>query len=589
MESMYQHAGPRPEQELIELSDSEDMYSANEEEMVQANLNNRRLAQALNYLSAEGGEDSPPTFISRVNRIHDALLQRLPHETRAFDTKLYRRVRAMVLDIQREFDNAARQATPQLESDEDLPEYYTPSATEEVLYRTEEPSPSPTPVPTRPASYSKTLGPKHHGDDDSAQRERVFRYGGPGNEPERWCKDYPGILPFPETHLMARWESLKIDYNLSRSKDDKNVETNVPLGHEQLKPYFDLPQYESGSRFKLPVVSKEVQNFVQKCVGSLGDVVIAFNNKGRTEGIGKDYSPRAFLEQFEVGDQASPKIVSPTQLRRALAITPTKPQVLSDGSTGTIPSKRDSPAFIEDCLYEANNLSGIRTVTGSSPLAQRSSSLKPHTSSNSVRAGSAIRAFDKKVRRSSGAQAAVELATSTKKPSPIRTLSHVEIPKRGRGRPRKSSLVPVASPTPITPIESSLGKRKPSAGSQPYSPPKSSIKKVLRDAKGQKSTQWKNVGFVEAPIALEEDNDDPTYPASPIHAIKPPVRATTAGLSKAAATGKQAGNRRTPLKVREERVSPEEYEQRMGKVKGIAKAADRVTRGTTRSGRKFAV
>ncbi|KAH7078903.1 hypothetical protein BKA63DRAFT_563570 [Paraphoma chrysanthemicola] len=548
---------------MIESSDLEEMNSTGLENLSQADLNNRRLAQALNYLDSEGGEDSPSTFISRVNRINDALLGPLREQGSAFDTKLYQRVRAMVLDLQQDFDSAAHEATPQSESNEDVPEYYTPTAAEEALYRASDSSPSPTPASTRAASAPRPLASRRPGS-DNVQRDRVFKYGGPNNNPENWHKDYPAILPFPETHLMAHWESLKIDYDLSRSNDSRVVGTDVPFDHPQLQRYFNLLQYESGSRFRHPAVSKDVQKMVSQhgTAIRLDSVVDAFNKGGTSnDGSGK-YCPRAVLEKFTVDKQAPPNVVSPTQLRQALATTPTKPRVINTNSTG--------PRAIP-----------------SSPLAHLGSSSKSRATPTPKRAGAAIRAFEKKVRQSSGAQTAAdaEHGIPTKKPSPVRTMTHVEIPKRGRGRPRKIVQKADIDPVPSTPVETNLGKRKPSAGSQPYTTPKSSIKKTLRDAKRQKTTPAKTVGFVEAPIALQGDSEDPNDSASP---VKRPVRPATAGGSKAAVVGKQARKKRAP-KTTEEIVTAEEYERRIGKGKGIIKVDEGVKRGTTRSGANFAV
>jgi hypothetical protein len=243
-----------------------------------------------------------------------------------------------------------------------------------------------------------------------------------------------------------------------------------------------------------------------------------------------------------------------------------------------VPSKLES-------LYKTNDIPGKHPDDQAEHLAREASSSKSHTTPTPARAGPAIRAFEKKVRQSSGAQAAAERNVSAKKPSPIRTVTHVEIPKRGRGRPAKSSLISDISPMPDTPIESSLGKRKPSASSQPYSPPKSSIKKVLRDAKRQKVAPSKTVGFVEAPAALEEDSEDLNYPASP---IKRPVRAATAGVSKATVAGKQARKKRT-TEVADEPITAEEYAQAMRKGKEFMKVAEVFKKGTTRSGTNFAV
>ncbi|KAH7078205.1 hypothetical protein FB567DRAFT_552222 [Paraphoma chrysanthemicola] len=573
--------------EVIESSDLEEMNSTGSENLSQADFNNRRLAQALNYLDSEGGKDSTSTFISRVNRINDALLEPLYEQGSAFDTKLYRRVRAMVLDVQRDFESAAHEATPHSESNEDMLEYYTPTTAEEALYRASDSSPSPTPASFRAPSAPRPLAPRRPGS-DNVERERVFKYGGPKNDPEIWHKDYPAILPFPETLLMAHWESLKIDYDLSRSKDSSVVETNVPLNHPQLQRYFNLPQYESGSRFRHPAVSKDVQKMVSQYGTTirLDSVVDAFNKGGIGNDGSEKYCPRAVLEKFTVDKQAPPDVVSPTQLRQALGSTPTKSRFSSTGNTGTVPSHLNSPTLFQNCLDETDNASGPHAIP-SSPLTNAGSSYKPRATPTPTRAGAAIRAFEKKVRQSSGSQAAAnaEHVVPTKKPSPVRTMTHVEIPKRGRGRPRKN---PEIEPVPSSPVKKSLGKRKPSADSQSNTTPESSIRKTIHVTKRQKTTPAKTVGFVETTTALEEESEDPNHPASP---VKRPVLPATAGASKASVAGKvgkQARKKRAP-KTTEEIVTAEEYERRMVKGKGIVKIAEGVKRGATRSGANFAV
>jgi hypothetical protein len=128
-------------------------------------------------------------------------------------------------------------------------------------------------------------------------------------------------------------------------------------------------------------------------------------------------------------------------------------------------------------------------------------------------------------------------ATFSTRSKPVYTttrLSHVAIPvKKPRGRPTKNP----KAVTTAKPSESALGtssiplKRKASLGSQPYETPKSSIKKVLRDIKRRKPS-----GFIEAPIVLEEDSEDPNYPASPVR--RPTRRSASKSASEAVAVGK---------------------------------------------------
>lgn len=303
MAARYQRPAMRRTPQIVELSDS-DEYSMSDDAPTQQDLNNRRLTQAMNYINEEGGDDSAATFMDRVGRINDALLQQLPQQgSAAFDPELYRNVRAMVQDVYRDYEDAVHDGSTPIETEDDLQEFLDPSA-QEALYRADsDDSSPPTPTPAAgPSAPYKALAPRSRASNDNVERGRTFKYGGPDNEVENWHKNFPGSLPFPETIKMAHWESLKIDYDLSRSKEDTIVETNVPFTHPQLLQYQNLPQYESGSRFKLPAVSDEVR----RAVGAVGDLqaaVDAFNKGDQSEGTKKDYAPRIALERFRVGQQ----------------------------------------------------------------------------------------------------------------------------------------------------------------------------------------------------------------------------------------------------------------------------------------------
>jgi hypothetical protein len=123
---------------------------------------------------------------------------------------------------------------------------------------------------------------------------------------------------------------------------------------------------------------------------------------------------------------------------------------------------------------------------------------------------------------------------------PRKTATHVAIPPRSRGRPPKNR-TPVAHPPPLvtyTPIvkstpvpipnapTTSLGKRKPSLGSQPYSAPTSSLKKSLRETKKQKISPVKSVGFVDS---LDEDSSDANYEAETVKKTRKASKAAKAG------------------------------------------------------------
>jgi hypothetical protein len=294
--------------ESIELSDSkvERGHSTSENAPSQQNPHDRRLTQALTYLQEEGGDDSPATFIDRVNRIDDALLQELAHQGDSFDHKLYRRVRATVLDAQREFDEAAGEGSLRSDSEDEVLELYKPSLDEEALYRGDTPDESSSPSPRgAPALAVQNRGPRQTGPKINAERQRVFRYGGPRNDPENWNVDFPGSLPFPETFLMAHWESLKLDYDLSRPKTGGAVGTNVPFTHVELQPFFHLDQYESGSRFKLPPVKDADQNAIGNIGyhGTVDSILDNFYHHNNPAFEKRNYAPRLFLERLNVRKQ----------------------------------------------------------------------------------------------------------------------------------------------------------------------------------------------------------------------------------------------------------------------------------------------
>lgn len=290
---------------LVDLSDSESIYSISEEEVTDRDVNDRRLTQAINYMAEEGGDDLPPTFMSRVDRIDEALLQQLPQRGGDFDPKLYRRLRVLVLDAQREFEEAAAENFNLIEADDDdLPEYYIPSTEVHALYKEADEAESPVAKHPKTPLEPRLRDSEDNVPEDNVKREWEFKYGGPGNEPEIWNRDFPAILPFPETMQMAHWESLKIDHDLSESikPGAKPVETDIPFDHPLLDEYKNLHQYDSGSRFKLPVISPSDKERINK-LGTeqkLKKIVEDVNMGDRDQEIVKDYVPRLFLEKFVV-------------------------------------------------------------------------------------------------------------------------------------------------------------------------------------------------------------------------------------------------------------------------------------------------
>jgi hypothetical protein len=435
--------------------------------------------------------------------------------------------------------------SPQLEDDEYSTHSYSTTAFEEALCQRNDssPSPSPNPVVAVRVSNSRAFASRRPEPKDNVQRERKFKYSGPDNEVENWYRDFPASLPFPKTLMMAHWKSLKIDYDLSRLDQDIIVEKDVPLHHEQLQSYFNLDQYESGSRFKLPKVSKEDQETISRygTAQKLNKVVDDFYQLTSTQDGVKPCAPHMFLEQFEVGYQSkyflrhtivgktNEELVAPrvhlasfSQIRRSMNVSPS-PQIRP------IPTKRTSLAPSEGCIYKTDNAPVVRSEINLTDSLPRPRATLMARSSHG-RSSPAFRRISKAVRRARSASLITEQAASSSKPgsgsdsTTTRLVTHVATPKRNHGRPCKTSLPVVSNPPNPS---SSLGKRKPSTGSQFYTPPTSSMKKVLRDAKKLKTSPRKMVGLIET---LEDDSEDPNYPASP--AKRPARNKTTAGRSK---------------------------------------------------------
>ncbi|KAH8726977.1 hypothetical protein GQ44DRAFT_825532 [Phaeosphaeriaceae sp. PMI808] len=709
--------------ELNERSDAEEMDLFSEEETTQKQFNNRRLIQAINYLYKDGADDSPVTFMSRVNLINDALLQQLPQQKRTFDSKLYRRLRDMVSKVQRDYEDAAGELLSQLDDDEDFFAYNTPKTNGVALHRAYFSSPPSTPTPVTGPSQARNLrstASEIFDSADIAQQESRFSYGGPNNDVEIWYKRAPANLPVPETHMMAHWESLKMEYDLSHSGQKDIAETAVPIDHETLLPYLDLPRYESGSHFKLPLVGRNFQAEMSRygTAAQLKKVVDEYNHENALEREAKHYVPRVFSEKFEVGNQVPPNVVHPNvvsadDLRRALNSSPSKAQTSSAWKSSST-SKRVTPNQIRRSLSAtpskacSSSKSNVDSPTNSpqvslppdlvgekpaTPTVANAKSHKSRSPRDSIlisctpksgdRLSAAFRRIDDEVQQSiktekltvpvvsksktpdsnvrptpsrskstsvsvptfpsiqslfSGLVVAHDVygsapentksATTIKgsiqpakvdasvgaispgmevvhdkidptskklesestssqstpistTPTPTNISTKTLVPKRGPGRPRKIPSPSEPSPQHPNSPPSVLGKRKPSVGSRPYSPPATDLKKSLRDAKRQKT-----VAFVDLPVALEEDSDDPNYHT--IIVSRPHRSNSPAKSSKAKTAGRQVKREKMKRVPSVERVSVEEYERRMRKERtGVVAGVGGMARGRLRSGHKF--
>lgn len=286
----------------LSLSETEDPYSS-DEEMPDRNETDQLLRQAHHYVITEGGKDSPTTYMERIHRINEDLVQEITAHGYDCDPKLFRRVRQKIDHVLREFEDVI-DADSSLYDCSDSPDYYAVAA-EEGLYRMDS-------SPVTPEGSSARRTAKIGGKEDV---ERIYLYGGPGNHPESWYRRAPASLPFPETIRMADWESLRIHWDLANTsiigKTEPLSGTAVSFNDPRLAHHDTLDQYESGSRFRLPTPSsadlKKVSQF--GTTNELRKAVDVFNQGDHAKRAGEDgdykYAPRVFLERLEAGEQVS--------------------------------------------------------------------------------------------------------------------------------------------------------------------------------------------------------------------------------------------------------------------------------------------
>lgn len=219
-------------------------------------------------------------------------------------------------------------------------------------------------------------------------------------------------------------------------------------------------------------------------------------------------------------------MVSPSQVRHALASTPTQPRsiILRKGMTLT---KRFSLRLTKGCVHDNDNILG--SFSNAEPSSRVGKTLQS-ASRTPQRVSAAFRRTDSEVRPSVANEDRFEQAAAAKSPSkPAATSSSgvavvAETPKRGRGpgcpskgvvsaavratasnrrRPSIGSqayTLPPESPVETT-ARSSTSKRKLGSGSQPYRVPQPMLE---TPRKRRKSTPGKTVKFAEP---LDEDTE----------------------------------------------------------------------------------
>lgn len=522
------------------LHETEETWTTRGQQDLQRKDNNLRLTQAINYLADEGGDDSPLTYMARVNRIGETLVQNLPQCGQNFDKKLWSKVRSMVSAVQRDFENTAKQIG-------------SPPEKQYVV-----------------------------------ELEREFNYGSVYSEPEHWYQDMPAYLPIPETFRMAHWESLKIDYDLSNSSSKLQIngeaaKTNVSFHHDALKHYDNLSHYESGSHFQLPDANPSDYAAICKMTkaANLRADVRHFNLGNRTQQEIKNYVPRTFFPRFGIGKQTSPRDSPASAVRKSLNTTPSKPPRSNTSNVSTssriatanarLQAMQQELQFLQNTIKRTSISSLDSNTKGYSDLEtpthkRRKINTNPGTPLRSAphKTGPALRKFAiqraqalrSSPRRESlpeghpGSPGAIspyakppsDSRSKTKSPT-VATLSHVAIPSKrppirthsttapGLSSPKDaqahshvSSLVPHANTSNSSPVS----QRKHSLGNSPYAPSAKRIHispataRPLRSASrsGASSTP-KRVEFINISSASDEGGDGDDDHGSDVTSTQP--------------------------------------------------------------------
>lgn len=329
------HVRALPHTPDLSMSDSEDAYSSDAEELPNREEIDGMLRQAHRYVITEGGNDSRSTFMQRINRINQDLIQEISLHGYECDSKLYRHVKQKIDHVLREF--------------EDIPdEDYDHDEVSTLLERELEESVSSTGSSPVTPGRSPTAHPIARNDSENSL-QRTYLYGGPHNYPEIVYKTAPASLPFPETFRMADWESLRIHWDLATTGNLENTNpvtsNGIAFNDPRLAHHDRLGQFESGSRFRLPTIDAEVMANVSAygTIQHLRKSIDEFAQGDDSLDIDGDYkyTPRLFSDRLVIGHQDSPvdrklsrvfHVVQPLanlitvidQVRKAINTTPTK-------------------------------------------------------------------------------------------------------------------------------------------------------------------------------------------------------------------------------------------------------------------------
>ncbi|KAF1366143.1 hypothetical protein EJ07DRAFT_170920 [Lizonia empirigonia] len=597
--------------ELI-LSDSEDSGYSSEDEKTEREQVDHLLKQAHHYVITEGGNDSPTTYMERIQRIDRSLLREITEHDYDCDRKLYRAVKQKVDHVQREFEDAI-DADSSICDYNKMPEYYT-AAAEGTLYRVDS-SPA---TPEAPFTRGMT---KPTTEDDL---ERTYLYGGPDNQPECWYNKAAASLPFPETIRMADWESLRIHWDFATTGNMERIEpatfNGVSFRDPLLAHHDSLAQYESGSRFKLPAIQPSDMTNVNSLgtPDKLHKAIEAFSQSDDTKKRDGEYkyAPRIFLERLNVGHQTGPQGLI-EELRSIVNTTPTRPRASISGSSniGPVPpaartwSDKQQHASGEDIVSDS-----IETENGNNPPVTSTviEVNKDHTRITSSRVSSHTKlARSPAIRRIKAATEAATRSSPQPQSPPIhieitsnKVATHVSMPaKKPRGRPCKSPAA--AAEIPAYQSTAAGTKRKRLNKDTNYQPPnvggETDVEaEYVKESPAKRKRTATSYGRYTHVSELRRSETQPLTPT----AIEPEIQltpaltpasvgtsvASTSPVAKARAAGKQKRRIRSKREL-EVRVTPERYFEVMAvRRKGMAaEGHEDVVRGSTRSGKIRAI
>ncbi|KAJ4990379.1 hypothetical protein SVAN01_04041 [Stagonosporopsis vannaccii] len=443
----------------LSLSDSEDSYSSSDEDMPDREETDQLLRQAHHYVITEGGKDSASLYIERIQRINRSLIHEISRHSYDCDPKLYRRVKQKVDHVLREFEDAV-DPDYSIHHYDQMPEYYT-TAAEDVLCRTGS-------SPVIPGGQNAQNYTKSGGDDDV---QRTYLYGGSDSHPEVWHKNAPASLLFPETIRMAKWESLRIKWDITTTGDmesKKPVTSNgVSYNDPRLARFNCLSQFESGSRFNLPASDSAVEAKVNDfcTVAKLSKAVDAFSQNDKCRRLQGDfeYAPRVFLDNLEIGQQLSPTGRKPPRpalsayaladqttvaddVRKALNTTPTKHHRASVSFSRSGASRT---ADVEE--YDRRSL--VSSPPTSMSLRSLGPTVKPSSRRNSDTSAAVC---DTKA----ATEASISTLTFPQSPSLLSETGQLSAAKRAGGRPGKKLLPASSDSRPLVYQTTAARKRK---------------------------------------------------------------------------------------------------------------------------------